>query len=68
MTLRGSGDELVTITNSRHAVYGYDQRIEAFGSSGLLQAGNQNETMVRHWSADAVESLAPYQNFTRSRS
>lgn len=29
------------ITNSRRAVYGYDQRIEVFGSKGLLKAENQ---------------------------
>jgi myo-inositol 2-dehydrogenase/D-chiro-inositol 1-dehydrogenase len=67
VTLRGSHDELITITNSRHAAYGYDQRIEAFGSTGLLQVGNQTDTLVRHWGADAVESLAPYQNFFLER-
>ena len=34
------------ISNSRRAVYGYDQRIEAFGSKGMLQAGNQIATTV----------------------
>jgi len=32
---------IAQISNSRRAVYGYDQRIEAFGSKGMLQAGNQ---------------------------
>ena len=65
--LRGACGELISITNSRHAAYGYDQRIEAFGSDGLLQVGNQTDTAVRHWGADAVESLAPYQNFFLER-
>jgi len=30
-----------TIDNSREAVYGYDQRLEAFGSEGMAQSGNQ---------------------------
>ncbi|QAY59654.1 inositol 2-dehydrogenase [Microbacterium protaetiae] len=67
VVLRGANDELISITNSRHAAYGYDQRIEAFGSEGLLQVGNQTDTAVRHWGADAVESLAPYQNFFLER-
>lgn len=67
VTLRGAHDELITITNSRHAAYGYDQRVEAFGSEGLLQVGNQTDTAVRRWGADAVESLAPYQNFFLER-
>ena len=33
-----------TISNSRRASYGYDQRIEVFGSGGMLQAGNNTET------------------------
>ena len=40
ITLRGRNGELVTITNSRHSSYGYDQRLEAFGSEGMLNASN----------------------------
>jgi myo-inositol 2-dehydrogenase/D-chiro-inositol 1-dehydrogenase len=67
VTLRGSNDELVTIVNSRHAAYGYDQRIEAFGPAGLLQVGNKNDALVRHWGARAVEAIGPYQNFFLER-
>ncbi len=31
---------LGTIDNSRRAVYGYDQRVEVFGSEGCIQTGN----------------------------
>ena len=31
---------LTTIDNSRRAVYGFDQRLEAFGSSGMATSGN----------------------------
>ena len=34
---------IATIHNSRRATYGYDQRIEAFGSKGMLQSRNYNE-------------------------
>lgn len=32
---------ICTIHNSRRAVYGYDQRVEAFGSKGMLRNSNQ---------------------------
>ena len=35
-----------TIDNSRQAVYGYDQRIEVFGSEGCIQVGNKKPTEV----------------------
>lgn len=38
---------LCHINNSRRACYGYDQRIEAFGSAGMLQAQNESETRLR---------------------
>lgn len=67
VTLRGSKDELVTIMNSRHSAYGYDQRIEAFGSTGLLQVGNKNDSLVRHWGSRSVESMGRYQDFFLER-
>lgn len=36
------------ITNSRRCSYGYDQRIEAFGESGMLAAGNETATRLEH--------------------
>ena len=35
-----------TIDNSRQAVYGYDQRIEIFGSGGCIKVGNKKPTEV----------------------
>ena len=35
-----------TIDNSRQAVYGYDQRIEIFGSKGCIKVGNKKPTEV----------------------
>lgn len=48
VALRGSQGELVTIINSRHSSYGYDQRLEAFGSEGALMVENPLPTTVRH--------------------
>jgi len=41
VTLRLKSGALATIDNSRRAVYGYDQRIEVFGSKGSVSAGNR---------------------------
>ena len=38
--LRFAGGVIGTIHNSRRAVYGYDQRAEAFGSGGMITIGN----------------------------
>jgi myo-inositol 2-dehydrogenase/D-chiro-inositol 1-dehydrogenase len=48
ITLRTAAGRLCQIQNSRRASYGYDQRIEAFGSEGMLQADNLTETALRH--------------------
>lgn len=41
----GSGRQC-TITNSRRAVYGYDQRIEVHGSKGMLTAENTRQSRI----------------------
>ena len=38
--LRFQNGVLATIDNSRQAVYGYDQRVEVFGSEGMVTASN----------------------------
>ncbi|WP_018775555.1 inositol 2-dehydrogenase [Arthrobacter sp. 131MFCol6.1] len=67
ITLRGRGDELVTITNSRHSAYGHDQRLEAFGSEGLLTAGNMTPTTVRKYGATGTEESDAYLPFFLER-
>ena len=44
--LKTQSGKLCSINNSRHCSHGYDQRIEVFGSSGMLQAGNEAGTDV----------------------
>jgi len=46
VTMRTAKGVVCTIENSRRAVYGYDQRIEAHGARGMLQAGNPLPTTV----------------------
>ena len=52
--LKTKSGKLCSISNSRHCSHGYDQRIEVFGSSGMLQAGNETATGV--WAADSSNS------------
>ncbi|MBT5576571.1 MAG: inositol 2-dehydrogenase [Microbacteriaceae bacterium] len=67
VALRGSKDELILISNSRHAAHGFDQRLEAFGTEGMLRVENLTDTNVRHYSATQVEARGPYQNFFLER-
>lgn len=49
--LRFANGALGVIDNSRQAVYGYDQRIEVFGSKGMLLADNQINHSVKEYLA-----------------
>ncbi len=44
--LRSASGRLCVISNSRRAIYGYDQRIEVHGSEGMVSAGNPVATTV----------------------
>ena len=49
------------IDNSRQAVYGYDQRVEVFGSMGCAIAGNEPSNTVRLYTAEKTkEDNIPY--------
>jgi myo-inositol 2-dehydrogenase/D-chiro-inositol 1-dehydrogenase len=50
---------LGTIDNSRQAVYGYDQRIEVFGSEGSVIVGNKTPTEVTLHKADSIHDEKP---------
>jgi myo-inositol 2-dehydrogenase/D-chiro-inositol 1-dehydrogenase len=59
ITLKFKNGALGTIDNSRQAVYGYDQRIEAFGSAGMVQAQNNLEDSLIYSNADQVALAKP---------
>lgn len=46
VTLKMANGALGVIDNSRQAVYGYDQRVEVFGSKGIAKAENDKPTTV----------------------
>ena len=59
ITLRYAHGAIGTIDNSRKAVYGYDQRVEVFGSEGMVVVSN-NKPDTAEWStADGVHSSLP---------
>jgi len=45
-TLKMTNGALAVIENSRQAVYGYDQRVEVFGSKGSAEAANETANRV----------------------
>lgn len=47
VVLKTDSGRLCQITNSRRCAYGYDQRIEVFGSKGMVRAGNHTATSVQ---------------------
>ena len=67
ISLRARTGALVQINNSRRCAYGYDQRVEAFGSGGMLQAGNQRATSVESWGAERTGAQDPVLNFFLER-
>src|SRR5450755_974806 len=65
--MRTSTGRQCHINNCREAVYGYDQRLEIFGSRGMLQNGNIHPTTVRHWSKHETEAREPLVPFFLER-
>jgi myo-inositol 2-dehydrogenase/D-chiro-inositol 1-dehydrogenase len=59
ITLRFANGAIGTIDNSRKAVYGYDQRVEVFGSGGMVQAHNNTSDNDVYANADGVHSAKP---------
>jgi len=59
ITLNFANGAVGVIDNSRRAAYGYDQRVEVFGSKGAAQAENDTPTTVTFSGEDAVEQDKP---------
>ncbi|PAY37854.1 inositol 2-dehydrogenase [Ligilactobacillus salivarius] len=59
VTLTYDNGMIGVIDNSRQAVYGYDQRIELFGSKGMAKANNVNDTTTEYYSSEDVQSDKP---------
>jgi myo-inositol 2-dehydrogenase/D-chiro-inositol 1-dehydrogenase len=63
LLLRTKSGKMCHINNTRRAVYGYDQRIEVFGSRGMLRAENLAPTTVERFGAESTSADNPWPNF-----
>jgi myo-inositol 2-dehydrogenase/D-chiro-inositol 1-dehydrogenase len=59
VTLKFAGGCFGTIDNSRQAVYGYDQRVEVFGSKGMVNTENNTPNRTRLSTEAAVQEDLP---------
>jgi myo-inositol 2-dehydrogenase/D-chiro-inositol 1-dehydrogenase len=59
LVLRSKSGTLCMISNSRRTGYGYDQRVELFGSKGALRVDNVKSTQVSRLD-EAGEANAPF--------
>jgi len=67
VVMKAASGALVHINNSRRAVYGYDQRIEAFGASGMVRSDNLRASTLTRDSALATDAKEPLLNFFMER-
>jgi myo-inositol 2-dehydrogenase/D-chiro-inositol 1-dehydrogenase len=63
VVMKAASGALVHINNSRRAVYGYDQRVEAFGASGMVQSDNLRASTLTRSDACSTDAKQPLLNF-----
>ena len=61
--MRTASGALCHINCSRRAVFGYDQRLEAFGSKGMVRSRNRRGTTVERYTDAATGARDPLLNF-----
>jgi myo-inositol 2-dehydrogenase/D-chiro-inositol 1-dehydrogenase len=59
ITLRFDNGSIGVIDNSRKAVYGYDQRVEVFGSAGMVAVSNNTPNTAVYSDAEGIHSSLP---------
>lgn len=64
--LTTASGRLCVIANSRRSGFGYDQRIEAYGSGGMVRADNVVESSVQVWN-EAGAAADRFRNFFLDR-
>ncbi|MDC3132685.1 inositol 2-dehydrogenase [Flavobacteriaceae bacterium] len=63
ITLTYTDGTMAIIDNSREASYGYDQRIEVFGSKGMVQSENNFHNSHKLYNANGIQSSLPLHFF-----
>lgn len=66
-TLKMSSGALVHINNSRACVYGFDQRLEAFGDDGMAQTANHRDDNLLRWDKTRTAAREPLKHFFLER-
>ena len=59
VSIRTKKGRLCQINTTRRAAYGYDQRFEVLGSTGMLQCGNHTPNEVVAWNANGITADKP---------
>ncbi|MEM0978531.1 MAG: Gfo/Idh/MocA family oxidoreductase, partial [Pseudomonadota bacterium] len=62
-SMKTATGKIASITNSRRASYGYDQRIEVHGSKGMVSTGNVTESTMMLSTADGIRHEKPMHFF-----
>jgi myo-inositol 2-dehydrogenase/D-chiro-inositol 1-dehydrogenase len=67
LQLRTASGKQCHINCCREAVFGYDQRMEVFGATGMLLQDNLRPSTIRRWTKDATDAREPLLNFFLER-
>lgn len=57
--LKTASGRLCQISNSRRAAYGYDQRVEIFGSKGMMRAENESNNTTELFTEQGITKANP---------
>ena len=63
VVMRTASGKQCHINNSRTSTYGYDQRVELLGTTGMVISGNRKPHELRLYSDARTEAAAPYLDF-----
>jgi len=63
VTMKTASGKLCSISNSREAAYGHDQRVELLGSKGMLISANRRAHELQRFGPTGTGSGEPYLNF-----
>ena len=63
IVMRSKSGVLCHINNSRRAVYGYDQRVEIFGSKGMVISDNQTPSSLQKFTNKITKAQEPIHYF-----
>ena len=61
--MRTAQGKLCHINNSRRATFGYDQRVELFGSKGMVISDNRKAHELKFYGSTTSAAAEPYLNF-----